>query len=94
MSDLLEKFFNEDLSDAEEEAFEKSFLESPEAASRFNVLAEEAYAATGLPAHQWPGKIITIPHIGGIGTKLKLFLALLAGGHGNHIDRVRKIHIR
>jgi hypothetical protein len=77
---LVEKFFSEDLTGADEEALEKLLLQSPEAASEFNVLAEEAYLATGQPAHQWPGKAIRIPRIGGMGTGLKLLLALAALG--------------
>jgi hypothetical protein len=77
---LVEKFFNEDLTGADEEALEKLLLQSPEAASRFNVLAEEAYLATGQLAHQWPGKAIQIPPVGGMGTGLKLFLVLLTLG--------------
>lgn len=80
MIHLVEKFFNEDLTGADEEALEKLLLQSTEAASEFNVLAEEAYLATGQPAHQWPGKTIQIPHVGGMGTGLKLLLALVALG--------------
>jgi hypothetical protein len=77
---LVEIFFNEDLTGADEEALEKLLLQSPEAASRFNMLAEETYLATGQPAHQWPGKAIRIPPVGGMGAGLKLLLVLLAMG--------------
>lgn len=87
MSDLVDQFFTGDLTGADEEALERLLLQSPEAASRFNLLAEEAYAATGQPAHQWPGKTIKLPPTGGMGMGLKLFLALLAAGSGMVIWR-------
>jgi hypothetical protein len=82
MIDLVEKFFQQDLSEAEAQELEKLLLHSPETASRFNQIAESAYIATGLPHHQWPGKPIHLPPAGGLGTGLKVLLALAAAGAG------------
>jgi hypothetical protein len=82
MVDLVQAFFERDLTEAEAKALEAFLKNSTEAASRFETLSEEAYAATGLPAHQWPGTPISIHPIGSLGTGLKLFLALLAAGAG------------
>jgi hypothetical protein len=80
MSQLIEQYFQRDLTEAEAEALERELLSSPESAALFNERAEAAYLATGLPAHQWPGKPISIPKAASGG--LKLILAALALGAG------------
>lgn len=55
MSDLIEKFFKEDLSEAEKTALDQELASSPEAAQRFGELAEQAYNRFGLPEPKWAG---------------------------------------
>jgi len=82
MADLVQIYFERDLTEAEAKALEKLLRDSVDAADRFADQAEKYYASTGLPAHQWPGKPIAIPHIGGLGTGLKILLAVAIGGTG------------
>jgi hypothetical protein len=55
MADLIDKFFKEDLTEAERTALGKQLSISDEAAQRFGEKAEEAYRALGLPEPQWTG---------------------------------------
>jgi len=49
MADLVEKFFAQDLTEAEERALGEALMASDEQALKFGRLAEEAYARYGLP---------------------------------------------
>ncbi len=49
MADLIDKFFSEDLTEAEEQALGEALMASDEQALKFGRLAEEAYARYGLP---------------------------------------------
>jgi len=72
MSDLIEKFFREDLTEAEEKTLSEQLLHSEEAADRFGALSEQKYVSYGL----------TEPVLGDGGflkTWGKLILLLLAG---------------
>jgi hypothetical protein len=83
MDDLIEKFFREDLSEAEKEALGKNLASSDEAARRFGEKAEQAYGSFGLPEPRWTGAETLRPKPGpGFGEWLSLFLfaAALAGG--------------
>jgi len=55
MADLIEKYFQTDLTAAERVALKEKLASSPEAAQRFGALAEEAYGHFGLPEPQWMG---------------------------------------
>lgn len=55
MSDLIEKFFREDLSEAERLALREELLASPGLADRFGARAEEVYRSLGLPEPLWTG---------------------------------------
>ncbi len=59
MSDLVKKFFREDLTEAEDKALSESLLSSDEAAEEFVKISEEAYTRYGLPKADWEGPI---PH--------------------------------
>jgi hypothetical protein len=89
MADLIQAFFDRDLTEVESSQLEKLLRDSTDQAGRFAELSEKAYLATGLPPHVWPGKPITIPHIGGMGWGLKLFLALCAVGLGTVLYLVK-----
>lgn len=56
VDDLIVKFFQEDLTEAEEEALSGRLLSSTEDALRFGQHAEAAYHYYGLPEPQWPGE--------------------------------------
>jgi len=83
MPDLIEKFFQNDLTEAEKEALGRE-LEGPgESAQRFGERAEELYRSFGLPEPRWMGPESLRPQLGpGFGKWLSLFLftAALAGG--------------
>ncbi len=49
MSELVEKYFQEDLSESEQDLLAQSLLESEDAAFQFSRLAREAYLRFGLP---------------------------------------------
>lgn len=49
MADLVEKYFQEDLSEAEQEALSGSLLSSEDSALRFERMSQEAYLRYGLP---------------------------------------------
>jgi len=55
MSDLIERYFREDLTEAEHKALSEELASSGEAAERFGALAEGVYARTGLPEPHWAG---------------------------------------
>jgi hypothetical protein len=63
MADLIEKFFQEDLSEAEEKALSDELVFSEETALRLGEKAEQAYARLGLPEPIWPDSAGTIPHV-------------------------------
>jgi len=52
MADLVEKYFQSDLSEAEQEALSRQLLDSEESALKFERLAKEAYGRFGLPEPQ------------------------------------------
>lgn len=52
MPDLVEKYFNADLTEAEQEALSQALLESDEAALQFETMAQESYLSFGLPNPQ------------------------------------------
>src|SRR5258708_34686843 len=55
MPDLIEKYFKEDLTEAERQALRKELLTSDNAAESFGERAEEVYRALGLPEPRWTG---------------------------------------
>ena len=55
MADLIEKFFQEELTQAEEQALSDSLSSSTGEALRFGEKAQQTYLAFGLPDPQWPG---------------------------------------
>lgn len=55
MADLIEKYFQEDLTETEEKALGDEILSSEETALRLGEKAEEAYKSLGLPEPVWPG---------------------------------------
>jgi hypothetical protein len=86
MFDLVDKYFKEDLTEAEQAALEDSLLNSDEAALKFETLAKDAYVRYGLPEPQphWGNSNGPFPSSGmglksilwvlGIGTALLLGL--------------------
>jgi len=62
MADLIEKFFQEDLTGAEEKALGEELLSSEETALRLGEKAEAAYKSLGLPEPIWPGSGPSIPY--------------------------------
>ena len=55
MADLIVKFFQEEMTQAEEQALSDRLLSSTEEALRFGEQAEKAYLGFGLPEPRWPG---------------------------------------
>ncbi len=55
MADLIVKFFQEEMTQAEEQALSDRLLSSTEEALRFGEQAEKAYLGFGLPEPHWPG---------------------------------------
>jgi hypothetical protein len=49
MTDLIEKYFREDLTEGEEKKLSEELLHSEDSASRFGALAEQKYVSYGLP---------------------------------------------
>lgn len=49
MTDLIEKYFREDLTEGEEKTLSDQLLHSEDSASRFGALAEQKYVSYGLP---------------------------------------------
>ena len=81
--DLVQEFFQRDLSEAEHEALSKLLEQSPEAALSYQRLLEQNYLATGLPQPTLPKGLQNLPHSGGGGLAgngifLKLFIIGLA----------------
>lgn len=83
MSDLIQAFFERDLTAEESEQLARA-LEGPgEEAGRFAAMGEAAYQATGLPAHHWRGGNPWGSGPAGKGvTLLKLILAAAGLGAG------------
>jgi hypothetical protein len=73
MSDLIQTFFERDLTTEESVELGKLLENSDREAARFALMGEAAYLATGLPAHQWPGGMHWGP--GGLAGKGSSFLA-------------------
>lgn len=67
MVDLVEKFFTQDLSEAEQEALSQYLERSPEAALNYERLLEQNYLATGLPQPMLPKSLQSLPRVGGGG---------------------------
>jgi hypothetical protein len=63
MADLIDKFFQEDLTEAEEKAVSEELLSSEETALRLGEKAERAYLHAGLPEPIWPASNKIIPHL-------------------------------
>lgn len=61
MPDLIDKYFQEDLTEAEQEALGRSLLDSDEAALKFEAMAKEAYIRYGHPEPQPNWKDIPPP---------------------------------
>jgi len=55
MNDLIQAFFERDLSPEESDQLARILEHSGEESLRFASLGEAAYQATGLPSHHWPG---------------------------------------
>jgi FlgD Ig-like domain len=68
MADLIQEFFQRDLSEAEQESLNGLLAESPDAASRYENLLEQNYRATGLPRPRLPRSLRTLrfPGSGGL----------------------------
>ena len=79
MPDLVQKYFEEDLTEAEYEALEQILETSDEAAWRFGKAAEKAYYRYGFAKPRWPGP----PHSSAglkFGLKPWLGLSLIVAG--------------
>jgi hypothetical protein len=63
MADLIGKFFQEDLSEAEEKALGEELISSEETALRLGEKAEQAYTRLGLPEPIWPDSAGTVPYV-------------------------------
>jgi hypothetical protein len=63
MSDLIDKYFRQDLTGPEKKALEEELASSEESAQRFGELAEKAYRRFGLPEPKWTGPD-RLPHHG------------------------------
>ena len=80
MDNLIQAFFERDLTPAESEQLAR-LLETPGAdALLFAGLGAEAYKATGLPAHHWPGQNAWPWHPGGAAGHSLFTWALAAAG--------------
>ena len=80
MPDLIEKFYREDLTEAEEQALGETLSTSEDAAEKFGALAEATYYRFGHPKPEWPGGD-SLPRSKG-GWKPWLWMALLAAVGG------------
>jgi hypothetical protein len=81
MSDLIEKYFQEDLTQGEQDALSQMLLDSEDAAFKFSRLAREAYLSFGLPEPEsrWedaPGPGGSSPRTGSILLVLGLGISL------------------
>jgi hypothetical protein len=63
MDDLVSKYFQEDLTEAEDQALEEKLLDSPEDSLAFVAAGEEAYHRYGLPEPRWPGNPEDFPRL-------------------------------
>ncbi len=83
--DLIQEFFNRELSEAEADSLGELLRESPDSALQFEGLLEKHYAQTGLPSPQLPASLNDLPRgsngIGSLGG-LKILLLLAATGLG------------
>lgn len=84
MADLIQAFFERDLSEDEHEALASLLAESPEAALRYEGLLEASYLLTGLPQPSLPRGLRTLGHPGSGGwmggsALTKIFIIALAG---------------
>jgi hypothetical protein len=80
MADLIEKFFQEDLTEAEEKALGDELFSSEETALRLGERAEQAYMRLGLPEPVWPALNGTIPHVSKAVPWIRVFFwTILAG---------------
>jgi hypothetical protein len=61
MADLIQEFFQRDLTEAEQEALSQSLQGSPEEALRYERLLEQNYLATGLPSPSLPKGLGSLP---------------------------------
>lgn len=82
MADLILKFFQEEMTQAEEQALSERLLSSTEEALRFGEEAQKAYLGFGLPDPKWPGGgAPPSPWSATLGLKsILLYPALLAAG--------------
>lgn len=65
MADLIEQFFQKDLSEAEHAALSRLLQESPDAALKYEGLLEQNYLALGLPQPTLPEGLQYLPKGGG-----------------------------
>jgi hypothetical protein len=83
MADLIQEFFERELSEAEAGSLGDLLRESPDSALRFEGLLENHYVQTGLPLPQLPASLNSLPRvpkgIGGLGGMKLLFLLAAAG---------------
>jgi hypothetical protein len=61
MIDLIQNFFERDLTPEESQELGRLLETSDQEALRFAHLGEQSYLATGLPAHHWPGGSLGAP---------------------------------
>ena len=80
MNDLIQTFFERDLSPEESDQLALVLENSGEESLRFASLGETAYQATGLPDHHWPGTNPFAPGPGAAGKGATLLKILLAAG--------------
>jgi hypothetical protein len=82
VSDLIQTFFERDLTTEESVELGGLLENSDQEAARFAHLGEEAYRMTGLPAHHWPGGIHWGGGLAGKGSSFLAFslTALSLGG--------------
>jgi hypothetical protein len=85
MADLIQEFFERELSGPEADSLGTLLQESPDEALRFEGLLENHYLATGLPLPQLPASLQNLPlSPGGMGAMggWKLFALLVVAGAG------------
>ncbi|MGH7739868.1 MAG: FlgD immunoglobulin-like domain containing protein [bacterium] len=87
MADLVQAFFERDLSEDEHEALAGLLAQSPEAASRYEGLLEASYLLTGLPRPSLPKGLQTLGGPGsggwmGASSLTKILIIALAGAGG------------
>ncbi len=58
MADLIQEFFERELSEAEANSLGNLLQESPDSALRFESLLEKHYLQTGLPSPQLPSGLL------------------------------------